>query len=312
MAFFSSAFHISPFLLLIIGFCGGTMSAFYGIGGGWLITPVLNILGLPMPYAIGTSLVYILITSIFGTIRHSKLKNISFIIGIIIGVSALGGILIGKRIILYLERQGSVDTYVRILYIFFLSAVGTYMLFEKKHNYKSAQNTKKRLIIPPVLHIRNNVNQVINISLITMLLIGFFIGFLQSTMGIGGGFVLLPILIYFLKFPVTLSIGTSLFSVLIVGFQGAAVYIVLHKIDWRSILYMIFTTIIGTYLGSSATKRINPDKIKILFAITVLCGAFAVLFKQLDFRLISNIVIFSVAIFSTLAIIYSSFIKKAK
>ncbi|MBA7660944.1 hypothetical protein ES703_68950 [subsurface metagenome] len=95
-----------------------------------------------------------------------------------------------------------------------------------------------------------------HISPFLLLIIGFCGGTMSAFFGIGGGFVLLLILIYFLKLPVTLSIGTSLFSVLIAGFQGAAVYIVLRKVDWRSILYMIFTTIIGTYLGSSATKRI--------------------------------------------------------
>jgi uncharacterized membrane protein YfcA len=125
---FYSSFHLSPALLLLAGFCVGTMSSFFGVGGGWLITPILHILGLPTPYAIGTSLVYIVITSVLGTVRHRKLKNVNFLIGIIIGLSSIGGILIGRQLILFLEPHGSVDTLVRILYMVFLSGTGIYML----------------------------------------------------------------------------------------------------------------------------------------------------------------------------------------
>ena len=300
-------FHISPILLLIIGFCVGTMSSFYGVGGGWIVTPVLNILGLPMPYAIGSSLLIIIITSVVGTIHHRKLKNVSFPVGTIIGVTSLGGILIGKRLIIFLETMGIADIYVRILYMFFLTIIGGFMLFESRRKGQSL-NMKMIVGFPPFLLVPYDGTEDTPVSIPFLFFTGIGVGFLSSTMGVGGGFVLLPILIYLFKLPVTLSIGTSLLSILITGVQGATVYVLVKRVDWVSVLFMMVSTIVGIFLGSSATKRVNPEKIKLLFALTILLGAFAVLFKQIELVLLSNIVIFSTALFSTMTIIYLAFL----
>jgi uncharacterized membrane protein YfcA len=300
-------FHISPILLLIIGFCIGTMSSFYGVGGGWLITPVLNILGLPMPYAIGSSLLLIMITSIFGTIRHRKLKNVSFSVGIIIGVTSLGGILIGKRLIMFLETAGAADVYVRILYMFFLSSIGGLMLFENMRKGQSL-DMKMRVGFPPFLRVPRDETEDIPVSIPFLFFTGIGVGFLNSTMGVGGGFVLLPILIYLFKLPVTLSVGTSLFTILITGVQGATVYVLARRVNWMSVLFMTVTTIVGTFIGSSATKKVNPEKIKLLFALTLLSGVFAVLFKQIELTYFSKIIVFSIALLSTMVIIYLAYL----
>jgi uncharacterized membrane protein YfcA len=296
-------FHISPILLLIIGFCIGTMSSFYGVGGGWIVTPVLNILGLPMPYAIGSSLLIIIITSVVGTIHHRKLKNVSFPVGIIIGVTSLGGILIGNRLIMFLETAGTADIYVRILYMFFLTIIGGFMLFENRRKGKSL-DMKMRVGFPPFLIVPHNESEYTPVSIPFLIFTGIGVGFLSSTMGVGGGFVLLPILIYLFQLPVTLSVGTSLFTIMITGAQGAIVYVLARRVDWVSVLFMTVTTIVGTFIGSSATKKVNPEKIKLLFALTLLLGVFAVLFKQIDLSLLSTITVFCTALLSTMVIIY--------
>lgn len=296
-------FHISPILLLIIGLCIGTMSSFYGVGGGWIITPALNILGLPMPYAIGSSLLIIIITSIVGTIHHRKLKNVSFPVGIIIGVTSLGGILIGKRLIMFLETVGAADIYVRILYMFFLSITGGYMLFQSRRKGQSL-NMKMIVGFPPFLIVPYDETEDTPVSIPFLFFTGIGVGFLSSTMGVGGGFVLLPILIYLFKFPVTLSVGTSLFTIMITGAQGATVFVLAKRVDWMSVLFMTVTTIVGTFIGSSATKKVNPEKIKLLFAFTLLFGVLGVLFKQIELSLLSTIIIFTTALLSTMVIIY--------
>jgi uncharacterized membrane protein YfcA len=310
--FLSSPFDLNPLLLLLTGFCVGTLSSFFGIGGGWLITPALHILGLPMPYAIGTSLVYIFITSILGTARHRKLKNVSFLSGLIIGTSSIAGVLGGKRLILHLEKMGSVDTWVRILYMLLLTTVGLSMLISKRLRVDQAGGAPKKGTIPPFITVPVDTSSAMQISLPLLVAIGLLVGALSSTMGVGGGFVLFPLLIYALGFPVTLAIGTSLFSVLITGAQGAVVYMLAGKVDWSGILYLTATTVIGIFIGSIATKRINPERIKVLFASTVLGGTLAVLFKQLDLRLIDSIVIFGIALGSTCAILYTAFLKKSR
>jgi uncharacterized membrane protein YfcA len=128
-------------------------------------------------------------------------------------------------------------------------------------------------------------------------------------MGVGGGFVLLPILIYLVKLPVPVAAGTSLFTVLIAGITGAAAYIVSSNIEWAGVVYMAITSIAGTILGASATKRIDPVKIKMFFAITLFLGGIAVLLKQLRFDLLSNVSVFGIAGVSTLLIIYTAYIR---
>jgi len=333
---FSSPFGLNPLLLLLTGFCVGTMSAFFGIGGGWLVTPAIHILGLPMPHAIGTSLVYIVFTSIAGTIRHRKLKNVSFPAGLIIGLSSIGGIFGGKQLIFFLEKRGSVDTWVRFFYLFLLTAVGIYMLVSKRRGESLKPDIRKGAAIPPFINVpsvplsrirRTSDPKVlasgnrlsgappvspsrIRLSVPVLVLVGLAVGLLSSAMGVGGGFVLFPLLIYVVGLPVPLAIGTSLFSVLLTGLQGAAIYIAAQRVDPSGVFYMTITSVIGTYLGSLATKRVDPERIKALFAFTVLGGVIAVLFKQLQFPHLDSIVIFSIAGLSTLVILYTAYIRK--
>jgi uncharacterized membrane protein YfcA len=286
------------------------MTGFYGIGGGWLITPVLNILGLPMPYAIGTSLTYIVITSGLGTFRHRKFKNINFSVGIVIGIAAIAGILLGSKLISYWEDQGSVDTIVRYIYIFFLALVGTYMIIEQNLRFRVQERRKQKGFALFRIQISIDSTKYSEISVLTLTVLGILVGFLKSSMGVGGGLILLPLLMYVVKLPVVLAVGTSLFAVLVSGVTGAALYILSGKIDWSSVIYLIITTLPGVYLGSSATKRILPERIKLLFAVTVLGGMIAVLLKQINLSIVSNIVIFTVTFVSSGAILSFAYLKK--
>ena len=304
-----SLFNINPLFFLLLGFCVSTMSGFYGIGGGWLITPALNILGMPMPYAIGTSLVYIIVVSGLGTITHRKIKNVKYIAGIIIGVSSILGIYLGRKLILHFEQTGTVDSFVRAMYIIFLIIVGIYMSIEQKLTQGTKENRERRLIFKPHIKYSFDENRSVHVSAWTLALSGVFIGFLQSTMGVGGGFVLLPILIYVVKLPVPVAAGTSLFTVLIAGISGATAYIVTKNIDWAGVVYMAITSIAGTILGASATKKVDPGKMKIFFAITLFLGGISVLFKQLSFDIVSNVSVFVIAGVSALLIIYTAYLR---
>ncbi len=309
MWFPASPFHIHPAYLVVIGFCVGTLSSFFGVGGGWLVTPMLNILGLPMPYAIGSSLVYIIVVSLFGTLRHRKLQNVNYIVGLIIGTTAFGGILLGKKLIFFLETQGNVDTWVRVLYMVLLSVIGVYMLIEKRGKESKTCTGERFPVLKPVLFIRFE-GETIPVSVPLVVIVGIALGFLSSAMGVGGGFVLLPLLIYAVKLPVHLSIGTSLFTVLIAGMQGSAVYILAGRVDWRTIVFLIVPTIIGTFVGAAATKKVDPRRIKALFAGTVLLGVAVIFFRQLDFVILSTIAIITTALGSTAAIIVHAYMKK--
>ncbi len=312
MNIFISNFSVSPVLLLVLGFSAGLMSGFYGIGGGWLVTPILNLAGLPMPYAIGTSLVYIIVNSTLGTIKHSKYKNVIYSLSLTIGIASILGVMLGKNLIFYLEKLNIADTVIRYIYIFFLLFESIYMLIEKKLKFNSnTKDNKIKKIFPPIIKVKVN-NDILKISFWKVLIIGILIGFLSSTMGVGGGFVLLPILIYIIKIPVNLAVGTSIFTTLITSLSGSVVYIMANHVDWRSLFFMIITTILGTTLGVNATQRVNSENLKFLFAIMVFFAAVSVFFKQISLNLLSNITIFSIAIFSSFIIIYIAYIRNRK
>jgi len=250
MAFLTSSFHVSPILLLLLGFCVGTISGFYGIGGGWLITPVLNILGLPMSYAIGTSLVYVVITATFGTISHRKLKNVSFISGIIIGIAAIGGIVVGRKCLIFLETRGTTDSVIRVLYIIFLTSVGIYMILSNSVQKADSPDINQKRLLPPYLTVYRDTRTTIKVSFFLLVIIGVSIGVLNVTMGVGGGFILFPLFVYLFNFPVPIAVGTSLFSILVVVLQASSLYIISHHIDWVSVIFMAVMSIPGSFVGS--------------------------------------------------------------
>ncbi|MCK4793719.1 MAG: sulfite exporter TauE/SafE family protein, partial [Desulfobacteraceae bacterium] len=108
---------INPGVLLLLGFILGVLTGFFGLGGGWLLTPALNILGLPMVYAIGTGFFTLVGKTLYAATRHHKLGNVDIKLGIIMGISSTPGVELGKRLVFYLERVNLAGTYVRVAYM---------------------------------------------------------------------------------------------------------------------------------------------------------------------------------------------------
>ena len=299
MDLFSS--RLFPVLLPpLTGFCVGTLSGFYGVGGGWLITPVLNIFGLSMGTAIGTSLLHITVVSLFGSLRHWKMKNLDPRTGLLTGGPAVGGVYAGRALVIALEEAGRADTAIRVAYIVFLLGVGVYMMFER-----GARRDKihKGLRLPgPAIEIPGEDGRPVKVPVILLMVIGLGVGFLSAAMGVGGGFVLLPLLIYAAGFPVGRAVGTSLFSVLIMGATGGAVYGIAGRLSWRVLLFMSGPGILGVYLGSAGAGRAHGEKTKKLFAYTLLAGACAVLFKQSGLDRVSSVFVITVMVISTVLI----------
>jgi uncharacterized membrane protein YfcA len=181
------------------------------------------------------------------------------------------------------------------------------MSVERK--FGSQSKSAGNLTLKPNVRIKIDEKVTIHISFWALALSGGVIGFLRSTMGVGGGFILLPILIYMVKLPLPIAAGTSLFTLLISGFYGAGAYIVSKNIDWAGVFYMTVTSVAGTVLGTAATKKVGHEKIKVLFTITLFLGGIAVLFKEINFDLISNVFVFTVIGVTTLMILYTAFIK---
>lgn len=308
-----SGIEFSVIILVIIGFCVGTLGGFFGVGGAWIVTPALNIFGFNMPFAIGTDLAHIFGKSIIATKKHSKMGNVDWRLGFFSIIGSIIGIELGKRMVLFLEKTGDVGSVVRWVYMVFLFGLGIYMAYEyysvsKKTKAHAADDIKseapmqeeasplsnklRSLRLPPMVSLP--VSGVPAISF--WILFGLFAltGFLSGFMGVGGGFILLPALIYMIGCPTTVAVGTSLLSVCFMSGYGCFTYSLSGRTELVAAVIMLFGAAIGAQIGAMATRLIRGYGIRLLFAIMIIFAGVSVALKQAQTSL-------GHAIFGTLA-----------
>jgi uncharacterized membrane protein YfcA len=294
-----SGIEFSIIILVIIGFCVGTLGGFFGVGGAWIVTPALNIFGFNMPFAIGTDLAHIFGKSIIATKKHSKMGNVDWRLGLFSIIGSIVGIELGKRMVLFLEKVGNVGSVVRWVYMVFLFGLGIYMAYEyytvsKRMKSGASEDVKaeipteeeasplsnklRSLNIPPMVSLP--VSGVPRISF--WILFGLFAltGFLSGFMGVGGGFILLPALIYLIGCPTTVAVGTSLLSVCFMSGYGCFTYSLSGRTELIAAVIMLFGAAIGAQIGAMATRLIRGYGIRLLFAIMIIFAGFSVALKQ--------------------------------
>lgn len=310
---------ITPGVLLLLGFILGVLTGFFGVGGGWLLTPALNILGLPMVYAIGTGFFTLAGKTLYAAMRHYKLGNVDIKLGIIMGISSTAGVELGKRLVFHLDRLNLAGTYVRVVYMVLMLLISLSMLKEYYGYWKmnrgeegggeaAGQDPTSSLIrsvyrigLPPRISLPRS--GVPSISLWVIIVSGVLIGFLSGFMGIGGGFIGLPILIYVIGVPTIIAVGTSLVVVLITSCYGTGVFALAGYVEWITALIILAGSLIGVRLGVYATKYVAGMKIGVLFALMVLAVAVSVFLKQINMATISSYLVISAACAFCLAIL---------
>jgi hypothetical protein len=291
-------------VLLLIGFTVGVCGGFFGIGGAWIVTPALNIFGFPMPYAIGTDLAHIGGKSIVSTIRHGKFGNVDVKLGASMIVGTTIGMELGANLVMALERAGLAESYIRKSYIVFLTLIGSYVLYDylqftRKQRVQAKEAGKtvvastfaqrlQRLHIPPMIHFEASG---ITCSLWLPVLVGLTTGVVASVLGVGGGFIRMPALIYLVGCPTVVAVGTDLFEVMITGAYGAFTYGVKGRVDLLAAMWMLLGAAIGAQLGTVAVKYVRGYSIRLLFAITIFIACGSVVMKQLEWQLASSITI---------------------
>jgi uncharacterized protein len=280
--------------LFFIGFSVGVISSFLGIGGAWMVTPALNIMGFPMPYAIGTDIMHIAGKSCFATYQHAKMKNIDYKLALYMVIGTVIGIEIGSQIIMYLEKLLIVDSVVRWAYIIFLILIFIFIimdLIKQKYSnkgfdfYKKLQNLK----IPPITHFKTSD---ITCTIWLPIAVGFITGILAGFLGIGGGLFRLPALIYLVGCPVVIAVGTDIFEVLISGCYGAISYSIKGRVDFFACFVMLIGASIGAKIGANATNKFSEKRILLCFSIALLGCLLSLLLKQISYNKFSLIIIF--------------------
>jgi len=291
--------------LLVIGFSVGTIGGFFGMGGAWMVTPGLNILGLPMAFAIGTDMAHIAGKSMIATMRHSKFGNVDYKLGLSMLVGTMVGIECGAQLIMYFEKLGNVGSVVRWTYVVFLFLIAWLVFYDyyKAMRHKQAgvvgdQGAKgitwyvslHKIKIPPVVHFKTagftcSVWLPISVSFVTGLLAGF--------LGIGGGLLRMPALVYLIGCPTHIAVGTDLFEVMLSGLYGAFTYSVKGRIEIVAVFVMLTGAAIGAQIGTVATKYAKGYGIRIAFGIAVVCCMISVVLKEFRFDTLAAILILS-------------------
>jgi uncharacterized membrane protein YfcA len=279
---------VDAFLLVGVGFGVGWLSGLFGVGGGFLLTPLLILLGIPSPVAVASGANQTLGASVSGLIAQARRGNVDWQMGGVLVVGGLLGSAAGVQLFALLRRLGQVDAAVAIFYVVVLGSVGFLMVMEsaraifrrrragavnRLHNHSWAHG------LPFKLRFRKSR---LYISVIPPLTVGFLIGVLSAVMGVGGGFMLVPAMIYILGMPTAVVIGTSLFQVVCVTASVTFLQAVqVGGVDIVLTLLLLLGGVAGAQFGASMGTRLRGEETRVLLGLLVLAVAGSLLWDLL-------------------------------
>ena len=267
--------EINLLIILFFGFVVGFMSGLFGVGGGFLMTPLLIFMGIPPSTAVGTESVQILGSSVSGALAHSRKKNIDYEIGIFLLIGGIFGSTFGVILFNFLKQSGNIDLIINILYVIFLSVIGILMLIEStislvKDNKSLLKKRKRNILdyLPLKLKFRQSG---IYISIILPIFVGIITGFLASLMGVGGGFIMVPAMIYLFRMGTVSAIGTSLFQIVFVTLNSSILQATYNlSVDLILAIFLLIGGVIGAQYGSKFTSKFKGEQLRVLLAIIVI------------------------------------------
>jgi uncharacterized membrane protein YfcA len=266
------------FLLLGIGCAVGFLSGVFGVGGGFLLTPLLIVIGIPVPVAVGTQAPRILASSLSGMLAHMRRGNVDVRMGAVLVGGGLCGSLLGVWLFALLRRVGQIDLAISLAYVLLLGIVGALMLVESVRAWLRVRARRDGLAkrhrhlwlhgLPLKLRFHRSR---LYISALMPVGLGLMAGILVAILGVGGGFIMVPAMIYLIGMPTAVVIGTSLFQITFV--TGATTF--LHAagnqtVDVVLALALIVGGVVGAQLGSGAGRRLPAEQLRILLALIVL------------------------------------------
>ena len=276
---------VNAFLLLGVGGGVGLLSGMFGVGGGFLITPLLFFIGVPPTVAVATGVNQVVASSISGVLAHLQRKTVDLRMGVVLLVGGIFGSGIGIWLFNLMSRLGQIDLVVQLSYVVFLGAIGLMMLQEGTRALLRSRNPGA---IRRKLHTHIWVHNLpfkmkfrtsgLYISVFPPLVLGMAVGVLAAIMGVGGGFIMVPAMIYLLGMPTKVVVGTSLFQIMFVAAFTTMMHAVTnHSVDVLLAVFLIVGGVIGAQVGTRMGLRLRPEMLRILLALLVLavCGKIA-------------------------------------
>ena len=269
---------VNIFLILGMGGAVGFLSGLFGVGGGFLMTPLLIFIGVPPPVAVGTEANQIVASSVSGVLAHWRRANVDFKMGFVLLLGGFVGSSLGVILFKYLQNLGQLDLVIKLSYVIFLGIIGFLMLWESSRTIirsRSAAARRGKLHqhnwfhgLPFKMRFRKSK---LYISSILPFLIGATIGVLSAIMGVGGGFIMVPAMIYLLGMPTSLAIGTSLFQIIFVTANVTFLQaLTVQTVDILLAVLLLTGAVIGAQFGSKYSVRMKGEQLRALLALLVL------------------------------------------
>jgi uncharacterized membrane protein YfcA len=270
-----------------LGLAVGLLSGLFGVGGGFLMTPLLIMFGIPSTVAAATDSNQIVAASTSGTYAHWKIGNVDFKMGLYLLAGGFAGGLAGVQGIKILKAMGNADFVIKITYVLMLGIVGTYMFIEslqsmKKKKVEEMKPAKESWMakflksLPLQTHFEKSG---VTHSVLVPIIFGSIVGVLAAVMGVGGGFLMVPVMVYILRMPMHVVVGTSLFQILFncieVTFLQAYTN---HSVDFILAVLLLLGSTIGAQIGAVFGRRLKADQLKIILAGIVLLVTVKIVF----------------------------------
>ena len=275
---------VNALLLLGLGGLVGLLSGMFGVGGGFLMTPLLFFIGIPPAVAVATEANQIVASSFSGALAHIRRRTVDLRMGLVLLAGGLVGAALGVQIFATLRAVGQIELLVRLCYVVFLGIIGTLMFIESLNAIRRSRipgRTPKRRkhnwihALPFKVKFRTSS---LYISVIPPILVGVAVGVLAAIMGVGGGFIMVPAMIYLLGMPTKVVVGTSLFQITFVtGFTTLMHATTNHTVDMVLAVLLLVGGVIGAQIGTWLGVRLRAEHLRVLLAVIVLgvCGKLA-------------------------------------
>ena len=269
---------VDGLLLFGIGSMVGLLSGMFGVGGGFILTPLLFFIGIPPAVAVASAANQIAGSSFSAFLAHMRKKTVDFRMGVVLLAGGFIGSAVGVQIFTILRRNGQFELSVSLLYVVMLGTIGALMLIEGMRALRR-RNDPNALLVPRKRHtwahglplkVRFRTSQ-LYVSAIPPFVIGALVGVLAAVMGVGGGFIMVPAMIYLIGMPTKVVIGTSVFQFLFV----TAFTTILHSVQSQTVdallaLILLIGGVIGAQIGVVVGNRLRAEQLRILLALLVL------------------------------------------
>ncbi len=266
---------VNIFVILSLGVATGVLSGLFGVGGGFLMTPLLIFIGVPPAVSVSTVSNQIVASSVSGFLAHWRRDNVDFKMGCFLLAGGMAGSTLGVEAFQYLNRLGTIDLVISLIYVLFLGAVGAMMAGESIRSILGiARKPLSTARLPLAMRLPFKVEfqrSKLHISAVMPVAIGFFVGILVSLMGIGGGFFLIPAMIYMLGMPTNVVIGTSLFQIIFITANVTLLQAIsTQTVDILLALVLLSGSVIGAQFGSKWGAKLPAEYLRALLAALVL------------------------------------------